>query len=144
MCAECGAHFGRLWAGMQLGEYLDLLPRPVLVVDRDRRVLAANRQLGEVLHRDPAELRGLRLGEAMACSRSRLPGGCGNTVHCRECAIRRTVQEVAETGRAVGQRTAWLTTGQGRVNLLVSARPVDHGVEVTLEGPESAAPSDAA
>jgi PAS domain-containing protein len=133
MCTECGAYFARLWAGMALGDYLELLPKPVLVVDGDGRVLAANRLAGEALGRDPAELRGLLGGEAMACARSRLPGGCGGTIHCRECTIRRAVTEVAQTGVAVRRRPAWLLTEQGRVELVVSARPVKTAVEVTLE-----------
>ncbi len=133
MCAECDAHFARLWAGMRLGEYLELLPRPVLVVDADGRVLAANAQLGEALGCDPGKLRGLLGGEAMACARSRLPGGCGKTEHCRECTIRRMVQEIAASGQPVAQRAAWLQTDRGRVDLVLSGRPVAGAVEVTIE-----------
>jgi PAS domain-containing protein len=144
MCAECGAHFERLWSGMKLGEYLDGLPGAVLMVDGDGRVLAANVHAGEVLGLDPAMPRGLLGGEAMACSHSRLPGGCGKTIHCRDCAIRNTVTSVARTGAQVERVPAFLRTDEGRVALEISARPVGGLVEVTvvearLAGPDATA-----
>ncbi|WP_245530012.1 PAS domain-containing protein [Anaeromyxobacter dehalogenans] len=139
MCPECDAYFAKLWGGLKLGEYLDLLPVPVMVVDGGGRVVAASERLADVLHRPRAELRGLRCGEAMACSRSRLPGGCGKAEHCRECTIRRTVDEVHETGRSVAGARAWVKTDAGRVPVTISARPAQGFVEVTLDEPEALA-----
>jgi PAS domain-containing protein len=133
MCPECDAYFEKLWGGMRLGEYLDLLPRPVLVVDADGRVVAGNTRLAETVGRRREELRGLLGGEAMACAHSRLPEGCGKTVHCRECTIRRAVTKVSETHRPIAHAPAWLQTASGRMSLTISARPVDDFVEVTVE-----------
>ncbi len=133
MCRACDAYFGRLWGGMRLGEYLDLLPKPVLVVDADGRVVAANARLAEALGRSRQELRGLLGGDAMACVHSRLPEGCGGTVHCRECTIRRAVATISETRRPIARARAWLKTDGGRIALSISARPVDDLVEVTVE-----------
>jgi PAS domain-containing protein len=133
MCPDCAAHFERLWAGMPLGEYLDDLPHPVMVVDGNARVIAVNGRMAAMLGRAPAELRGLRGGEALACSRSRLPGGCGNTIQCRECAIRGAVERVARTGRPVRRVPAYLRTAAGVIDLVVSARPRGGAVEVTVE-----------
>ena len=69
----------------------------------------------------------------MACSRSRLPGGCGKTVHCRDCAIRNTVASVAKSGRPMKDVRGYLQTDGRRVSLKLSARPVNGAVEVTLE-----------
>lgn len=132
MCEECSAHFERLWSGMQLGEYLDGLPGAVLLVDGEGRVLAANAQAGALLGRDPASPRGLLGGEAMACSHSRLPGGCGKTIHCRDCTIRNAVTKVAKTGAPVKRVPAFLRTDHGRVSLEISARAVGGLVEVTV------------
>lgn len=133
MCERCAAHFERLWDGMQLDEYLDDLPGAVVVVDPDARVLAANAEATELLGRSPAEPRGQLAGDAVACSRSRLPGGCGRTVHCRDCAIRNTVTKVASTGRPVERVAAYLETDAGTRLLRISARRKDGAVEVTLE-----------
>lgn len=133
MCPPCGDYFERLWGGMPLGEYLDHLPRPVLVVNGDGRAVALNQRMASLLKRDRRELRGLLGGEAMACVHSRLPEGCGKTVHCRECTIRNAVTEVGETKRPAVNVPAYLKTAQGRLDLVISARPVGDCVEVTIE-----------
>jgi PAS domain-containing protein len=134
MCEPCARHFERLWAGIPLGEFLDDLPRPVVVVDGDARVVAMNQQLADRLGVDRAGAMGLLGGEAFACVRSRLPEGCGRTVHCRECTIRRTVEEVARTGRGREGVPAYLDRADGRVDLRISARPGSGGaVHVTVE-----------
>ncbi|HSM93500.1 MAG TPA: PAS domain-containing protein [Anaeromyxobacteraceae bacterium] len=133
MCEPCAIHFQRLWEGMHLGEYLDDLTEAVIVVDADRRVLAANAKATALLGRDPAAPRGLLTGEAVACARSRLPGGCGNTVHCRECAIRSSVTRVQATGRPVKRAPAFLKTDAGKTWLTISARKVGDAIEVTLQ-----------
>jgi len=133
MCPGCAEHFEALWRGMSLGEYLDQLADPVLVVNGDARVVAANARVARLLGRDRAELAGLLQGEAFACAHSRLPGGCGKTVHCRECTIRRGVERVATTGVPVEGQPAYLDTAEGRVELRVSVRPLDGLVKVVVE-----------
>ena len=133
MCLPCADHFERLWGGMSISEYLDALPQPVLVVNADGRVVAANQQLATLFGRDRAEMRGLLGGEALACVHSRLPEGCGKTVHCRECTIRRAVTRVAETGEAQERIPAYLKTRDGRVDLRISVRAKDGLVKVLVE-----------
>jgi PAS domain-containing protein len=134
MCVECGEHFGRLWAGMPLGDYLDGLGAPVILVDVDGRVIAMNRKLADLIGADPSRLRGLLGGEALACVHSRLPEGCGRNVHCRECAVRRAVDTVHRTGKPQERVLAYLDTDAGRIDLRVSARPAKAGiVQVTIE-----------
>lgn len=133
MCPACAEHFDALWRGMSLGEYLDSIDQPVLVVNAEGRVVAANEQLAKLFGRNRAELRGLLEGEALACVRSRLPGGCGKTVHCRECTIRRAVDKVAETGVAAEHVPAYLKTSEGRVELQVSVSPREGFVQVVVE-----------
>lgn len=146
MCEACSAHFGRLWAGMPLDEYLDGLGRPVLLTDKEGRVLAMNQALADLIGADPKASVGLTGGEAFACVHSRLPEGCGRTVHCRECTVRRTVEGVGKTGKPQERVTAYLDTAQGRVDLRISARPAKVGiVQVTIEemGPPRKRPPDA-
>jgi hypothetical protein len=146
MCEPCGDHFERLWAGMPLGEYLDELGSPVLLMDGSGRVLAMSQKLADLLGVDRASASGLLGGEALACVRSRLPEGCGRTVHCRDCAIRRAVEAVARTGQPRERVAAYLDRPEGRVDLRVSARPGKAGiVQVTIEelGPPRPRPPDA-
>lgn len=123
MCTSCERYFSRLWDGMSLGEYLEELPFPVAVVDADGRLAAANSRLGKLAGAATCSMAGITAGRALACARSRLPEGCGHTVHCRECAIRRTVNEVARTGEARTGVPAYLDTGAGVLELIVSVRP---------------------
>lgn len=133
MCLGCAEHFDRLWGGMSMSEYLDGLPQPVLVVNAEGRVVAANQRLATLFGRDRAEMRGLLGGEALACVHSRLPEGCGKTVHCRECTIRRAVTRVAETGKAQERIPAYLKTKEGRVDLCISVRAKDGLVRVLVD-----------
>lgn len=133
MCEPCGEHFARLWAGMKLDEYLDGLPHAVVVVDGDGRVVAANQRAGELLGREPSALRGLLGGEAMACVYSRLPEGCGKTVHCKECTIRNAVTKVSRTKRPLLQQRAYLRQADGLHPLRISVRASDDFVEVSIE-----------
>ncbi|SRR6266545_1492735 len=134
MCEPCALHFERLWAGMPLDEYLDGLPSPVLLCDKDSRVITMNRQVADLLGVERKKAVGITAGEAFACVHSRLPEGCGRTVHCRECALRRTVEDVARTGKAKERVLAYLDTGEERTDLRLSAKPSKAGVvHVTIE-----------
>ncbi len=134
MCEPCAEHFDRLWSGMPVDEYLDGLAARVLVLDEDTRVITMNQQLADLIGVNRKSVVGLRGGEAFACVRSRLPEGCGGTVHCRECGVRRTVEQVARTGQVHEQVSAYVDTDRGRVSLRISGRPGNRGtVQVTIE-----------
>ena len=140
MCPECGDHFERLWKGMSLSDYLDGLPQAIIVVNGDGRVVAANQKLAALFGKEKAELRGLLGGEAFACVHSRLPEGCGKTIHCRDCTIRRAVTRVAGTGVARERIPAYLDTKDGRVHLRISVTPRKGLVRVTVEELKRPAP----
>lgn len=133
MCPECEKHFVRLWNGISLSEYLDDVPEPILVLDGEGRVLAANQKLADRVGRDRRELAGGLAGQAFACVRSRLPEGCGRTAHCRECTIRRSVERVRETGKPLYSVPAWLETDAGRVRLRISVTRAHGVVQVVVE-----------
>lgn len=134
MCDGCAGHFDRLWSGMPLEQYLDGLSGPVLVVDEDTRVITVNQQLADLVGVDRRSVVGLLGGEALACVRSRLPDGCGKTIRCRECAVRRTVEQVARTGQMRERVSAHVDTDRGRVALRISGRPCLGGsVQVTID-----------
>jgi hypothetical protein len=146
MCEPCSMHFGRLWAGMPLDEYLDGLGRPILLMDGTGRVLAMNKQLADLIGADARGTVGLLGGEAFACVHSRLPEGCGRTMHCRDCQVRRSVESVARTGKAMKGVLAYLDTAKGRIDLRISAKPAKAGiVQVTIEemGAPRPRPADA-
>jgi hypothetical protein len=138
MCIPCAEHFEPLWKGMSLAEYLDRFSAPVIVMDSEGHVVASNSALarlggGNHPRSDPPDLCGLLGGQAMECVHSRLPEGCGNTSHCRECTIRRTVTTVRETGTPALRVAAYLQTAKGRLELRISVRRMHPHVEVVVE-----------
>jgi len=57
-----------------------------------------NKKACEVLGKEPLEIMQHLGGNVFECAYARLPEGCGRTVHCSGCAIRRTVTKTYETG----------------------------------------------
>ena len=98
ICPDCVSNF-TYQKGVPLHEYLESLLQPVLVVDDDVQVLAANASACRVLGREVPDLLMQRGGPVFECAHARLPEGCGRTVHCSGCAIRRAVTTTFETGR---------------------------------------------
>lgn len=136
MCGACAAHHDVLWKGKPLTEYVAALPEPVMVLDGDARVVAANRRLTVLFGDEDARLRGLPCGDAFGCVHSRLREGCGGTTHCRECTVRRVVTRVHESGKPLRHVPVWLRTRGGRVDMRISARRKHGLVKLVVEGIE--------
>jgi PAS domain-containing protein len=134
MCDDCFNHFMRQWEGLRLGEYLDDFDFPVIVVTGDeKRVAAVNQRMAEMLGKSQREVTGLLGGEAMECVYSRMEGGCGKTIHCQTCTIRRAVTETWDTGRSLERVPAHLELDDGRIHFLISTHKHEHSVKVVIE-----------
>ncbi len=107
ICEECLEHVKAL-SGMPLRDFLDTLGVPVLVVDSDMVVKMANKPVLALLGKNFSQVRGQRGGDVFECAYARLPEGCGRTVHCSGCAIRRAVTETFTTGRSLHRVLAYL------------------------------------
>jgi hypothetical protein len=97
ICAGCLDNF-EFQQGVPLQRYVDSIPLPVLVVDRHVVVKTVNRKACEALCKEPPEMVQHLAGNVFECAYARLPGGCGGTVHCSGCAIRRSITRTYETG----------------------------------------------
>ena len=86
--------------GVELGVFLDSLKLPIVVVNRGGTIVTGNDQARTVLQKGLPEIEGYKGGEVFECAYARLPDGCGNTMHCSGCTIRRTVMETHGTGRS--------------------------------------------
>ena len=66
---------------------IEAMPDYVLVLNRERRVLAVNNRLLKAFDiADPKGLIGMRPGEALRCVHAdENPAGCGSGRHCRKC-----------------------------------------------------------
>jgi len=95
-----------------MAEFLDALSAPTLLVNQDRQVICANQQAQRLLGKELHEITGRLGGEVFACEHAELPGGCGQTVHCRTCAIRNAVMHTAATGEPCKRVPAYRDLGQ--------------------------------
>jgi hypothetical protein len=82
---------------MPLQQYLDGLGAPIVVVDPSGTVKTANKQARALLQRELSSIEGYRGGDVFECAYAGLPEGCGNTIHCSGCTIRRAVMETFDT-----------------------------------------------
>ena len=94
ICPECFDYFKEQMDGLSFDAYLDKFDVPVLIVDKKGRIVASNQLASGMTGKSKSELYGLLGKEAMECVFARIPGGCGQTVHCLECSIRNSVQAV--------------------------------------------------
>ena len=123
VCDECFYHL-EARSGMPLLDFLDGLDVPVLAADGDGVVELANKPLLRILGKKPAQVQGQRGGDVFECAYAHLPEGCGRTVHCSGCAIRRAVTQTFLTGKSLRKVRAYLNrdapTAMLQLGLLIS------------------------
>jgi len=83
---------------LSLADFIEGLPQPVMVVSQDVIVEAANEKARAFTGKGLASVAGRRGGEVLECSFAGEPGGCGRTIHCSGCALRRAVEHTHATG----------------------------------------------
>ncbi|MGL1903467.1 MAG: ATP-binding protein [Fibrobacterales bacterium] len=88
-------------------------PTMSIIVNRDRRIVRANRTFAQFTGTPEGNLIGLRGGEAFKCvyaTSSQL--GCGFAPQCRDCATRKIVEQTFENRISQKQQetTLWITT----------------------------------
>ncbi|MBD3344584.1 MAG: hypothetical protein GF401_05940 [Chitinivibrionales bacterium] len=124
MCKDCFSWIKRNDTGRALGEFIDDLPVPVIMVNSDCTVDGANACAQALTGKSYESIHSKRAGEVMECRNARLPGGCGNTIHCRACTIRNTVMGSWQDGEAREMVPAYLDTitcgGEKRIRYLIS------------------------
>lgn len=127
LCADCVPRF-LAGTGEGVMDFLNSLPAPVLVVDQDARIIAANNGVQKLVGKNLAETQGHFPGEVFGCQYSKLPGGCGGTVHCKTCTIRRSVTATFESGMPCVRVPAFMDLGElrddMRLRFLISTEKV--------------------
>ena len=112
--------------GFNARKFLELFDAPVLLVDDDARVLAANHLARAVFSCLPGAGQQRYCGDVLECVNACLENGCGKTRLCPDCIIRSSVTGTHTTGLPVTDRPATLCrrTGeiQEQIRLLVSTR----------------------
>jgi hypothetical protein len=118
-----------------MSEFLDELRPPVLVVQDNARVIAANSAARKMLSKEQLEICGELAGEVLGCRHAGEPGGCGQTIHCKSCEIRYCVTHTMETGEPC-RKTAFadigLFSGDKRMRFLIETEKVNSFVRLTI------------
>ena len=98
---EIASQRSQLLSHPLVGELLNCLPDPVLILNQQRQIVLANRAFTDLVRPCAADLVGLRPGEALNCVHSAEgPGGCGTTTFCRYCGAVQAILEAQRTSRA--------------------------------------------
>jgi len=130
---------------VSLQEYLNRLKFPVLLMNDDVGIVTANIVACESLGIDPRHIEGRLAGEAIECINSRLPGGCGKTVHCKACTIRRTVTDTYQTSNSHYMVLACTDCetpyGPRKVRFLISTEKLGDLVLLRIDDIEGKAPA---
>jgi PAS domain-containing protein len=135
VCADC---FSRLVAGTgeSFAAFLESLHLPVYVVDGNGRVVAANAEGCRIVSLNVNDMRGRLGGEVFRCRYADLPGGCGETLHCKTCAIRLSVGHTFETGEPCIRVPAYVDLGDifndRTIRFLVSTEKVNNAVLIRV------------
>ena len=144
----CSICFPRLMRGMgqPFADFLNSLPGPIYIVDAECRVVGANKLgLQQVSKHLPA-IEGKPAGEVFECKHARLPGGCGRTLHCKTCTIRKAVIKTAETGESCLRVPAFIDLADiskdMTVRFLISTEKVNDAVLLRIEDVQPGLPDE--
>lgn len=109
---------------------LDAVPDIVIMLNRYRQIIFANRSTLTLLDRDNGQLLGLRPGEALNCVHaSATSGGCGTTAFCSQCGAVRAILN-SQRGQADVQECRIIVRGSSdALDLRVWATPFQMGSE---------------
>lgn len=133
MCPECYDYFSEQMHGMSLDKYLDRFDTPIIIVNATGRIVALNQMAEDMTGKSRHEVIGLLGGEAMECAYARLPEGCGKTVHCETCTIRRTVMAAMESGKKQLHVPVQLQKVNQKITMVISTDKIGDLVRIVIE-----------
>ena len=79
-------------------EILDSIIEPVFLVDSGGTVIIGNKSAAKMLNKDDTHIENYLSGDVFECSFAS-KGGCGNTIHCKTCAVRNTIMNTLKSGK---------------------------------------------
>lgn len=107
-----------------LVDFLDGIKTPVLIATDNVKIIAANSSAQKLVGKDIDHIKSYLGGEVFECTYSKLPGGCGRTLHCKDCVIRNSTMKTLESGEPQYKKPAVLNHGDlddiNKVSLLIS------------------------
>ena len=130
ICESCSVYV--LSEKFRFRDFLESIDAPLLAVDAEGRAITANTVALKTLGKGMPQVEGKLGGEVIECEHSRLPGGCGKTVHCSGCQIRMSVNHTRATGEPRVWTRAYMSIqdpdGVKPYDFFVSTEKLDDGV----------------
>jgi len=124
-----------------MANYLDRFSGPVYMLNDECEIITANQEGAIMLGKDIDDLSGNLIGEAFECEHAISGEGCGKSVHCRTCAIRRSVLYTMETGnsniRVPAHPDLHWVTGEKDIKYYITSEKVGDAVFLKVEEKES-------
>lgn len=138
ICNKCKNNM-KFQLGIPIQEYIDALDKPICIVDNDATMLTANVVFQKTFGKDLYNIQGLKSGNVFECAYARLPGGCGNTIHCSGCAIRRNITSTYETAQphikepAVLNKTSSYSDETAKICMYISTEKVNDVIYLRID-----------
>lgn len=136
ICGDCARETLRVNA-TPLRSFLDRFSQPVFLVNAGGRVVTGNHRALALLNKPVEEVEGRLGGEVFECVYADQPGGCGETVHCRTCAIRLAVVGTLESGKSKIRIPAYpdlhRMMAENRVRFLITTERVGQAVLLRID-----------
>ncbi len=125
VCRNCYLHI-KASMGVDINEYLYTLSYPVVLLNSELAVNLMNSAGRKITEKTEKEAYMHKLGEVFECENSYKEGGCGGSICCSGCTIRRSIIKTFRTGEELDNVPAVLhkkeDCGSTNVNMLVSTR----------------------
>lgn len=99
VCLDCVPKFFS-FMGKPMRDFLDEFSGPVFLVDSTGKVISSNNKGLALIDKEPDEVEEQKIGHVFECQHTEHGVGCGNSIHCKTCTIRKAVTETAKTGEA--------------------------------------------
>lgn len=136
ICDDCGNQLlGEV--GTPLYEFLEDLAIPVGIVNSNAQVVWASTAMCSLVGKEPANVEGRLGGDVFDCVHARTPQGCGNTIHCSGCTIRKAVTTTFKTGRSCVRIPAALKAARSgetpEIEMYVTTQKVDDVVLLRVD-----------
>lgn len=128
---ECLSRQSRLFQGdPAYDSFGDAVPLICLILNRNREVIYANRQVLEALSlKDHGEIHGKRPGDLFHCVHAKEgPGGCGTSLYCENCGAVHAIL-AAQGGERAVRECRLNTEGSLFYDFRVVATPIERGGE---------------
>jgi PAS domain-containing protein len=137
LCPDCkkkqDAH-----EGIDIQEFIDNLIVAIIVLDQKGSIQTVNEKARSLFNKELFYFKGRSIGKVFECEYAQLPEGCGETVHCSGCAIRKAVTETFTSGNPVFRMEATLKDLKPgelqKIHYYISTRKRGDAVLLQIEG----------